>query len=143
MNRKEKEKTRDPNPVSKASILSKLTFWLVLNLCDSKIANAWFKSFSFIHSFRWMRPIFTIGLKRTIEDDDIYAVTNSLHSDNNTKVFDDLWCLELKKKHPSFLRVILKAFGLGVFTRALLFSFGETLVKLVQTTVLWWVISCN
>ncbi|XP_031635556.1 multidrug resistance-associated protein 4-like [Contarinia nasturtii] len=107
MNRNKERKSRDPNPVSKASILSKLTFW-------------------------WLKPMLTIGMKRAIEEDDIYAVTNSMRSDTNTEAFAQLWQLELKKKKPSILRVMLKLHGFKVISLGMLFSFGETLARVIQ-----------
>lgn len=70
-----------------------------------------------------------IGMKRTIKDDDIYAVTNSMRSDQNTEIFSKLWALELKRDNPSILRVMLKVHGFKVLTLGLLFSIGETLAK--------------
>lgn len=70
-----------------------------------------------------------IGLKRPIEEDDIYAVTNSMRSDQNTEAFAKLWELELKKKNPSIFRVMLKLHGFKVLTFGLLFSIGETLAR--------------
>lgn len=73
--------------------------------------------------------MFKIGMTRTIEADDIYAVTNGLRSDRNTEAFVKLWQLELQKKNPSILRVMLKLHGFKVFTFGLLFSIGETLAR--------------
>lgn len=71
----------------------------------------------------------TIGWKRPIEEDDIYAVKNSMRSDKNTKEFSKLWDIELKKKNPSILRVIIKLHGFTVFTLAILYTIGETFAK--------------
>lgn len=68
-------------------------------------------------------------MKRAIEEDDIYAVPNDMQSDRNTEAFRKLWQMELKKKNPSILRVILKLHGFGVLTIGLLFSIGETLAR--------------
>lgn len=68
-------------------------------------------------------------MKRSIEEDDIYGVTNSMRSDQNTNEFAKLWALELKKKNPSILRVMLKIHGFKVLTFGLLFSAGETLAR--------------
>lgn len=79
--------------------------------------------------FRWLKPMFAIGMKRAIEEDDIYAVTNSMRSDQNTEQFAKLWQLELKKKNPSIWRVMLKIHGFKVLTFGLLFSIGESLAR--------------
>lgn len=73
--------------------------------------------------------MFTIGLKRSIEEDDIYEVTNSMRSDQNTEAFVKLWQLELQKKNPSIFRVMFKVHGIKVLTLGLLFSIGETLAR--------------
>lgn len=73
--------------------------------------------------------MFSIGMNRAIEEDDIYAVTNSMRSDQNTEAFSKLWALELEKKNPSILRVMLKVHGFKVLTLGLLFSVGETLAR--------------
>ncbi|XP_031639018.1 multidrug resistance-associated protein 4-like [Contarinia nasturtii] len=107
MNRHRKKILRQPNPISKASILSKLTFW-------------------------WLKPMFSIGMRRTIESEDIYEVTNSLRSDRNTETFAKLWELELQKRNPSIVRVMLKVHGFKVFTLGVLYCLGETLAKVIQ-----------
>lgn len=73
--------------------------------------------------------MFKIGMKRAIEEDEIYGVTNSMRSDQNTQEFSKLWDIELKKKNPSILRVMLKIHGFKVLTFGLLFSIGETLAR--------------
>lgn len=128
MNRTEKKKTRQPNPVSKASIFSKLTFWWG-NFFFNKCKNNSTRFTHLICLFRWLKPIFTIGLSRSIEEDDVYAVTNSMQSERNTEAFDKLWQLELEKKNPSILRVMFKLHGPKVLTCGLLYSIGETLAK--------------
>lgn len=68
-------------------------------------------------------------MKREIQEDDIYAVTNSMKSDKNTEEYYKLWQLELKKKNPSILRVMLKVHGFKVLMFGLLFSVGETFAR--------------
>lgn len=75
--------------------------------------------------------MFSVGMKRPIDEDDIYNVTNSMRSDSNTDEFAKLWDLELKKAHPSIFRVMLKLHGFKVLTLGLLFSAGETLARCV------------
>ncbi|XP_037050747.1 multidrug resistance-associated protein 4-like isoform X2 [Bradysia coprophila] len=107
MNRETRQKSQESNPISNASILSKLTFW-------------------------WLKPLFIIGLKRAIEEDDIFAITNSMRSDQNTRKFAKLWELELKKKNPSMIRVMLRANGYKVHIIGILCSLIETLARLIQ-----------
>lgn len=68
-------------------------------------------------------------MKRAIEEDDIFACTNSMRSDRNTEQFAKLWELELKKNNPSILRVMLKANGFKVHIIGVLFSLTETLAR--------------
>lgn len=76
-----------------------------------------------------MKPLLQIGLKRSIEDDDIYAVGNSMRSDQNTDIFDKLWEQELKKANPSILRVIFKTHLYKVFIFGSLFSIVDIISK--------------
>lgn len=75
--------------------------------------------------------MFAIGLKRAIEEDDIYAVTNDMQSEQNTNAFVQLWDLELKKTNPSIFRVMLKLYGPKVLPVGILFSIGETIARCV------------
>lgn len=77
-------------------------------------------------------------MKRSIEEDDIYAVKNSMRSDQITEALNKLWQLELKKKHPSIIRAILKVSGLKMLIISILHSIGELLARLVlQDNILW------
>lgn len=73
--------------------------------------------------------MFAIGLKRAIEEDDIYAVTSDMRSEQNTEAFSKLWNLELKKNNPSIFRVMWKLYGLKVLPVGLIYSIGETLAR--------------
>lgn len=75
-----------------------------------------------------------IGMKRAVEEDDIYDVTNSMRSETNTEAFAQLWQLELKKKNPSILRVFIKIHGFKVISLGILFSIGETIARYVALT---------
>lgn len=59
--------------------------------------------------------MFKIAVSRIIEENDVYAVTNSMRSDQNTERFAQLWKLEMRKEKPSIFRVITKVFGLEFF----------------------------
>lgn len=73
--------------------------------------------------------MFKIGLNRALEDDDIYDVTDSMRSDYNTEIFAKCWELELKKKNPSIIRVIMKIHGFKVFFYGILYTVIETLAR--------------
>lgn len=73
--------------------------------------------------------MFIIGLKRAIDEDDIYAVTNDMRSEQHTNAFIQLWDLEVKKDNPSMLRVMMKLYGPKVLPVGILFSVGETIAR--------------
>lgn len=69
------------------------------------------------------------SLCRTIEDDDIYAVPNSMRIDRNTKEYAKLWQLELKKENPSIFRVMFKLNLFKVFGFSLWCAIIETIAR--------------
>lgn len=71
--------------------------------------------------------MFKTGLKRGIEEDEIYEITNSLRSDYNTDIFAKEWELELKKKNPSILHVMFKVHGFKLIAFGMLYTIGEIL----------------
>ena len=71
--------------------------------------------------------MFKIAMKRSIEEDDIYEVTDSLKSKRNTELFASAWDAELKKKNPSMGRVMLKLYGVQVFSISILYTIVETI----------------
>lgn len=76
-----------------------------------------------------MKPIFSIGLKRSIEDSDIYGVRNDMQSESNTEAFAEAWEIESKKPNPSIFRVMFRLHGFKILTIGILFSLGETMAK--------------
>lgn len=76
-----------------------------------------------------MRPLLSIGLKRSIEEDDICEVANSMRSDANTENFAKAWDEELKKKDPSILRVMYKLHGFKVIFVGFLYSVADTIAR--------------
>lgn len=70
-----------------------------------------------------------IGLKRAIDEDDIYAVKNDMRSDLNTEAFAKLWELECKKKNPSLFRIMMKMYLCKVLPVGFLFAIGEAVAK--------------
>lgn len=73
--------------------------------------------------------MFAIGLKRSIEEDDIYAITNDMRSDENTEKFAKLWDEELKKKKPSIFRVIFKSHLYKLLPIGILYAICETIAR--------------
>lgn len=76
--------------------------------------------------------MFKIGWNRAIEEDDIYAVTNGMQSEQNTEAYAQLWDIELKKRNPSITRVIFKVHGLKSLAIGLLFAICDTFTRYVQ-----------
>lgn len=82
---------------------------------------------------RWLRPIFAIGSKRTIEEDDIYEVENDMRSELHTEAFAKQWELECKKKKPSLFRVMLKMYLYKLLPFGFLYAACETAIKYEHT----------
>lgn len=137
MNRNDEKKTRRPNPIVKASFLSKFTYWWVLkhflndNSKREKRKTSALKSMKFYFAilFRWLNPILKIGLKRTIQDDDIYTVTEHMQSARNTDAYIKQWMRELEQQNPSILRVIFKLHLYKLMIFAFLFASLETVAR--------------
>lgn len=55
-----------------------------------------------------------LGYSRDINEDDIYDVANGMQSDRNTEIIAKQWDIEVEKKKPSFLRVLLKVYGVKI-----------------------------
>lgn len=79
--------------------------------------------------FRWLKDLFAIGLKRSIEEDDIYEVLDGMRSDKITKKFVKSWDEELQKESPSILRVIYKLYGFKVLSLAIFLSLTSGLAQ--------------
>lgn len=73
--------------------------------------------------------MFKISWNRTIEEDDIYAVTNGMQSEQNTVAYAKLWDLELKKQNPNITRVIFKVHGFKSLAIGFLYAICETFIK--------------
>lgn len=82
----------------------------------------------FLFVLRWLKPIFEIGWKRSIEEDDIYTVENDMQSELHTEAFAKGWELECKKKEPKLFRVMLKMYLYKVLSFGVLYAVVETLI---------------
>lgn len=76
-----------------------------------------------------MKPLFSSGLKRPIDNSEIYEVLKSMRCEQNTEKLSKQWDLELRKKDPSFIRVTIKLYLFKVLTAGFLFSIAETLAR--------------
>lgn len=81
------------------------------------------------HFFRWLKPLFSISWKRPIDENDIDAPLNSLRCKENTEAFAEQWELELKKKNPSILRVMMKLYMFEVLSIGTLLATCESLAR--------------
>lgn len=73
--------------------------------------------------------MFSIGLRRAIQEDDIYAVKSDMRSDSHTEAFAKLWELECKTESPSLFRILLKMYLLKVFIVGFLLAILQTIVR--------------
>lgn len=107
-NEKEEQKQRKRNPILNASLFSKFLFL-------------------------WQRQLFSIGLKRTIEEGDIYVTLDNHRSCCIGGQFDKLWRREtIQNPHkPSFLKVIVRLFGLRVLGFGLLYTTLDVICRFV------------
>lgn len=142
MNRYTEKKVRLPNPFLKSAILSKITYWWVRKDLSIVARNFKFQCHILDASFfplvflmgrkfeicRWMRRLFATGVKRPIEDDDIYMVPKDLQCEKNTNDFAHLWNMQLKKHRPSIFRVILKLHR-RIFPIGILYAITETFAR--------------
>ncbi|XP_055381374.1 ATP-binding cassette sub-family C member 4-like [Condylostylus longicornis] len=106
--RDEKEfSEREPNPYLTANFISKWSFW-------------------------WTLKLFRKGYKRPLKDEDIYLHKPSFDAVLLTEKFAQLWDDESKRKHPSIIRLIIKAFGLYFLPLCIGFAILETIAKAIQ-----------
>lgn len=83
--------------------------------------------------FLWLRRFFSLGLKRPIEESDIYSTLDSHRTAYIGAQFDKLWKREtIQNAHsPSFLRVIIQLYGLRVLCSGLLFTTLDVICRFV------------
>lgn len=83
-----------------------------------------------LFAYRWLKPIITTGLRRAIQENDIYAVKTDMRSDLNTEELTKLWELECQQKQePSLFRILFKIYLCKVFFIGILFSIGVTAAR--------------
>ncbi|GLD64868.1 multidrug resistance-associated protein 4-like protein [Lates japonicus] len=103
------------NPAATASLLSKIFFW-------------------------WLNPLFKIGYKRRLEEDDMYEVLTEDRSDRLGQDLQRYWDLEVQRatkdmRTPRLTKVIIRCYWksyavLGFFTLV------EEVIKVVQPVIL-------
>ncbi|XP_055381149.1 probable multidrug resistance-associated protein lethal(2)03659 [Condylostylus longicornis] len=107
MNRTKKTIEKEKNPVNDANFLSKWTFW-------------------------WVRKLFRKGFSRPLKEEELYERIPSLDCEKVTEKFAKLWEDELKRKNPSVIRMIFRAYGTSFMVYALLFAFLESATRAAQ-----------
>ncbi|XP_039444244.1 probable multidrug resistance-associated protein lethal(2)03659 [Culex pipiens pallens] len=110
------EMRREENPVTKANGLSRYTFW-------------------------WLRNLFRTGLKRPIDEADIYETLSAHQSEQLSYQFEDRWKLELKKDRPSFLRVIVAIYGWTILANGFMYTTIDSFSRIVQPLCLGGLVS--
>lgn len=89
---------------------------------------------------RWLKPLFTLGLKRPIEDNDLYKVHPTMQSDDNTEKFSKHWEKETKRRKPNILRAMCHFNGYEVITVGFLYSIFDTMSRYVNLTYIYYLI---
>lgn len=82
-----------------------------------------------------------LGMRGEINQDEIYENKKNLNAKKTTETFDRYWQEELKRKHPSVLRFLLREYGCPVLFWGLAFSFTETLARVIQPLCLGGLVS--
>ncbi|XP_030369552.1 probable multidrug resistance-associated protein lethal(2)03659 [Scaptodrosophila lebanonensis] len=104
MNRTRRKVVRPDNPFKTANAFSRWSFW-------------------------WMRNIFKRGLQGPLTDDELYQHRSTLDSERVTNKFHDLWDDELKRKNPSVVRMMARAYGCIFVPLGLFYSLSESCCK--------------
>nr|XP_023028551.1 probable multidrug resistance-associated protein lethal(2)03659 [Leptinotarsa decemlineata] len=102
---------REINPREKASILSIITFFFVY-------------------------PLFKKSTKKTLEEDDVYEVVNSLSSENLGTKLERRWKQQSKKKGRSLALAILSSFGLSYIILGIIQFVVRTSLIFIQPTAI-------
>ncbi|XP_055678762.1 ATP-binding cassette sub-family C member 4-like [Lutzomyia longipalpis] len=98
---------RARNPVEDASFLSKRAFW-------------------------WLKDLYKTGMKRPIEEEDVYETLPEHKCENISEKFSRLWGEESTVKSPNYLKILARAYGKQVMAYGLLCSFTESGLRIVQ-----------
>lgn len=68
-------------------------------------------------------------MKRELDEDDIYAVKNSMQSAQNTDAFEKQWRIELQNKNPSIVRVMFKLYGSEILLTTFFYGILSAMVR--------------
>ncbi|KAM9674352.1 ATP-binding cassette sub-family C member 4-like isoform 2-T2 [Dama dama] len=109
-----------PNPLQKANLCSRLFFW-------------------------WLNPLFKIGHKRKLEEDDLYSVLPEDRSQHLGEELQGYWDQEVLRarkdaREPSLVKAIIKCYGKSYLVLGML-TFLEECTRVVQPIFLGKMIS--
>nr|XP_020732978.1 multidrug resistance-associated protein 4-like isoform X4 [Odocoileus virginianus texanus] len=109
-----------PNPVQKANLCSRLFLW-------------------------WLNPLFKIGHKRKLEEDDMYSVLPEDRSQHLGEELQGYWDQEVLRaqkdaREPSLMKAVMKCYGKSYLVLGML-TFLEECTRLVQPIFLGKMIS--
>ncbi|XP_043334061.1 ATP-binding cassette sub-family C member 4-like isoform X4 [Cervus canadensis] len=109
-----------PNPLQKANLCSRLFFW-------------------------WLNPLFKIGHKRKLEEDDLYSVLPEDRSQHLGEELQGYWDQEVLRarkdaREPSLVKAIIKCYGKSYLVLGML-TFFEECTRVVQPIFLGKMIS--
>lgn len=107
MNKSIEDCSNKANPYDNASLVSKASFW-------------------------WLKDLFKLGLKKPIEQEDLYETAVDHRSKPLRKMFNRYWKDELKKPSPSLLKCFIKAFGVKLVVYGILYNVTDTCAKIFQ-----------
>ena len=96
------------------------------NPCPEITANI----FSLL-SFHWMDPLMKLGYSKDLEMDDLWSLKKEETASYNSEIFYTNWNIECNKKNPSFVRALVRTYGL-LFASAGIFKFAQDSLALVQ-----------
>lgn len=104
MNLNSLEYVRPDHPLESASILSKWTFY-------------------------WLKDFFALGLKRPIEEKDVFQTLKAHESKKLTDHAAGLWELELARKRPSLYNVLSAIYVKRIMTVSVLFTVLDVILR--------------
>ncbi|DAA23790.1 TPA: ATP-binding cassette, sub-family C, member 3-like [Bos taurus] len=106
-----------PNPLQKANLCSRLFFW-------------------------WLNPLFKIGHKRKLEEDDMYSVLPEDRSQHLGEELQGYWDQEMLRaqedaREPSLMKAIVKCYGKSYLVLGMLTCLEEAEDWLMMAKILW------
>uniref|UniRef100_A0A4W2DD05 Uncharacterized protein n=1 Tax=Bos indicus x Bos taurus TaxID=30522 RepID=A0A4W2DD05_BOBOX len=106
-----------PNPLQKANLCSRLFFW-------------------------WLNPLFKIGHKWRLEEDDMYSVLPEDRSQRLGEELQGYWDQEVLKsqedaREPSLMKAIVKCYGKSYLVWGMLTCLEEAEEWLLVAKILW------